>query len=249
MSGHSKWHSIKHKKALVDARKGKLFAKLIRAVEVAARDGGGVADSNPNLQTAIDKARGAGMPTDTIERAIKRGTGELGGVSYETITYEGYAPGGVALLVEVMTDNRNRAAAAVRSTLTKAGGSLGEPGSVAWMFTQRSVVLVPRDSIEEDPLLEVVLEAGADEIKEEGDSWMVVGEPSDLGPLKKAVEDAGLEIQSAELTMEPNAGVPLELESARTVLRVIGELEDLDDVQEVYSNFDVPDDVLEEAAL
>lgn len=248
MSGHSKWHSIKHKKALVDARRGKLFGKLIRAIEVAARDGGGNPDANPTLSQAVDKAKAAEMPNDTIERAIKRGTGELEGTSYETVTYEGYAPGGVALLIEALTDNRNRAAADVRRILTKGGGSLGEPGSVAWMFTQKAVVLVPRDAVDEDRLLEVVVDAGAQEIRAEGDSWMIVGDPTELHGLRSAVDDAGIEIQNAELTMEPNAGVPLEADVAKAVLRVIEELEDSDDVQEVYSNFDVPDDVLEEAA-
>jgi YebC/PmpR family DNA-binding regulatory protein len=248
MSGHSKWAGIKHKKAVVDARRGKLFAKLIRAVEVAARDSGGNPDFNPTLADAVQRARDASMPGDTIDRAIKRGTGELAGVSYETLTYEGYAAGGVAVLCEVLTDNRNRAAADVRKIFNKHGGNLGEPGSVAWMFTKRGVVILPSSAADEDSILGVVLDAGAEDVKQEGDSWSITCLPSGLTTLRTAIESAGWPIESSQISLEPNTTIPLDAPTATQVLHLIDELEDSDDVQAVYSNFDAPEDLIAELA-
>lgn len=243
MSGHSKWATTKHKKAVVDARRGKLFAKLIRMVEVAAREGGGNADANPTLADAISRARDASMPNDTIERAIKRGTGELEGVTYETLTYEGYGPGGVAVLLDVMTDNRNRAAAEVRRIFTKNGGTLGEPGSVGWMFTKRGVVFVPA-TVPEEELFTIALEAGAIDIHADGDLWEVICDPGALQGLRKAIEEAAIPIESAQMTMRPSSTVALEVTTAKAVLRLIDALEDSDDVAEVYANCDIPDEVM-----
>jgi YebC/PmpR family DNA-binding regulatory protein len=244
MSGHSKWATTKHKKAVVDARRGKLFAKLLRAIEVAAREGGGAADGNPTLADAVGRARQASVPSDTIDRAIKRGTGELEGVNYETLVYEGYAPGGVAVLVQALSDNRNRTAADVRRCFHKHGGNLSEPGSVAWMFTKRGVVLVPKASVEEDAVLDLALSAGAEDVKAEGDSWEITCAPADLDGLRTAIEDAGLAVESAEASMQPNTTVLLDGPTAERVLRLIDELEDSEDIQEISSNFDVPDDVM-----
>jgi YebC/PmpR family DNA-binding regulatory protein len=244
MSGHSKWATTKHKKAVVDARRGKLFAKLLRAIEVAAREGGGAADGNPTLADAVGRARQASVPSDTIDRAIKRGTGELEGVNYETLVYEGYAPGGVAVLVQALSDNRNRTAADVRRCFNKHGGNLSEPGSVAWMFTKRGVVLVPKASVEEDAVLDLALSAGAEDVKAEGDSWEITCAPADLDGLRTAIEDAGLAVESAEASMQPNTTVLLDGPTAERVLRLIDELEDSEDIQEISSNFDVPDDVM-----
>lgn len=248
LSGHSKWATTKHKKAVVDARRGKLFAKLIRMVEVAARAGGGNPDANPTLADAISRARDASMPNDTIERAVKRGTGELEGVQYETLVYEGYAPGGVAVLVEVLTDNRNRAAAEVRKIFTRNGGTLGDPGSVSWMFTKKGVVLVPTERISEEDLLGIAMEAGADDIKEQGDSWEINCEPANLVRLRSALEDARVVVESAQVAMLPNSTVPLDADGARPVLKLLDDLEDSDDVQEIYANFDIPDEVMAQAA-
>lgn len=248
MSGHSKWHAIKHKKAVVDQRRGKLFAKLLRAIEVAARSGGGSIDSNPTLADAVQRAKEASIPADTIGRAIKRGTGEVEGVAYETLVYEGYAPGGVAVLVEVLTDNRNRAAADVRRIFTKHGATLAEPRSVAWMFTKRGSVLVPGDAISEDDLLSIALEAGADDVRRQGDQWEVICDPSLFDGLRKALEDAGVPTDSARLDMQPSSTVRLAESTALQVLRLIDELEEADDVQEVYSNFDIPEEVMAKVA-
>ncbi len=244
MSGHSKWATTKHKKAVVDARRGKLFAKLIRMVEVAARDGGGNADANPTLADAISRARSASMPSDTIERAIKRGTGETEGLRYEAFRYEGYAPGGVAVLVEILTDNRNRAAADVRRIFTRNGGAMGEAGSVAWMFTRKGIALIPAEGISEDDLLGVVTEAGADDVMREGSSWEVICPPEALGTLKSALEEAAVPIESAQLVMQPSSTVPVDETHASRVIQLLEDLEDCDDVSEVYSNFDISDDVL-----
>ena len=248
MSGHSKWATTKHRKAVVDARRGKLFAKLLRAIEVAAREGGGVLDGTPTLADAVGRARSASVPGDTIDRAIKRGTGELEGVNYETLTYEGYAPGGVAVLIQAMTDNRNRTAADVRRCFNKHGGSLSEPGSVAWMFTKRGVVLVPKSSIEEDALLDLAVSAGAEDVKAEGDSWEITCAPSDLDGLRAAIEEANLPIESAEASMQPTTTVMLDGPTAERVLKLIDELEESEDIQEVASNFDVPDEVMAQLA-
>ncbi|HEX2179564.1 MAG TPA: YebC/PmpR family DNA-binding transcriptional regulator [Actinomycetota bacterium] len=246
MSGHSKWATTKHQKAVKDARRGKLFAKTIRIIEVAAREGGGNPDANPTLADAIARARAISMPNDTIERAVKRGTGEMEGVKYETLTYEGYGPGGVALLLEVLTDNRNRAAADVRRVFTKNGGTLGDPGSVAWMFTRKGVVLIPKQSVTEDDLMLAAMEAGADDITEDGDFWQVTCAPTDLQQLKDALTEAGIEPESARFSMEPNATVPLDKDAADKVLKLMDALDDEDDVQEVYSNFEISDEILAE---
>ncbi|MCP5025152.1 MAG: YebC/PmpR family DNA-binding transcriptional regulator [Actinomycetia bacterium] len=247
MSGHSKWATIKHKKGAADAKRGKLFAKLIRQVEVAARQGGGDPDSNPTLRTMFQKARDSSVPLDTIERAVKRGTGELEGVSYEQITYEGYAPGGVALLIEVLTDNRNRTGAEVRSLFTKNGGSMAEPGAVAWQFERKGVILIPTEGAEEDDLMMVGLDHGADDLASEGEYWRITCEPTDLNGLRDALAEAGFTVESAELPMLATQTVEVaDKEGAKAVMRLMDVLDDDDDVQDVYGNFDIPDDLLEE---
>jgi YebC/PmpR family DNA-binding regulatory protein len=244
MSGHSKWATIKHKKGAQDKARGKLFAKLIRQVEVAAREGGGDPDANPTLRTMFQKARDASVPTDTIERAIKRGTGELEGVRYEQVSYEGYAPCGVAVIVECLTDNRNRTGADVRNIFSKNGGSTAEPGAVAWQFERKGVIIVPM-KVNEDDLMLVALDAGAEDIRDTGDSWEVTTASADLGRVRDAFEQAGMAFDSAEVTMVASNVVPLDNEAdAKKVLRLVDLLEDLDDVQNVYANFDIPDKVL-----
>ena len=247
MSGHSKWSSIKHKKAATDQRRGKLFAKLLRAVEVAAREGGGNLESNATLASAVQKARDYSVPVDTIERAVKRGTGEIEGVRYEPATYEGFGPGGVAVLVETMTDNRNRTGQEVRHTFTRLGGNLGDPGSVAWQFERKGVILIDREGApDEDRLVELVLEAGADDLAEDGDQWRITTEPSALAEVRAALEGAGVPLASADLSMVPQATVRVEGGQARQVLNLIEALDDLEDVQAVHANFDVPDEVMAE---
>lgn len=244
MSGHSKWATIKHKKGAADKKRGKLFAKLIRQVEVAARQGGGDLDANPTLRTMYHKARDASVPLDTIERAIKRGTGELEGVTYESITYEGYAPNGVAVYVDALTDNRNRTGAEIRSIFSKLGGSLAEPGAVAWQFERRGIVLVP-GSVSEDDLMLAAVDAGAEDITLEGDTWQVTCEPTATAAVRNAIEEAGITVESSDLTMIPTTTVELDsAEAAKPVLRLIDALDDHDDVQDVYANFDVPDEVM-----
>jgi len=248
MSGHSKWATIKHKKGAADKARGKLFAKLIRQVEVAAREGGGDPDANPTLRTMFQKAREASVPIDTIERAIKRGTGELEGVRYEQVSYEGYASSGVAVIVECLTDNRNRTGADIRAAFTKNGGSMAEPGAVSWQFERKGVVLVPRtDGVPtEDDLMLAALEAGAEDIADAGDYWQVTTPPSDLPSVRSALEEAGIAMESAEVTMVASTTVPLDNESdAKKVLHLIDLLEDHDDVQQVYANFDIPDAILD----
>jgi YebC/PmpR family DNA-binding regulatory protein len=245
MSGHSKWATTKHKKAVIDAKRGKLFAKLIKNIEVAARTGGGDPAGNPTLFDAIQKAKRTSVPNDNIERAVKRGSGaEGGGVDYQSITYEGYGPGGVAVLVECLTDNRNRAASDVRTAMTRNGGSMADPGSVAYLFNRKGVVLVPKDATSEDDVLAAVLDAGAEEVNDDGESIEVVSEPGDLVAVRTALQGAGIEYESAEAQFVPSVTVPLEEDAARRVFRLVDALEDLDDVQEVYANFDVPDEVL-----
>jgi YebC/PmpR family DNA-binding regulatory protein len=247
MSGHSKWSSIKHKKAATDQRRGKLFAKLLRAIEVAAREGGGNLESNATLASAVQKARDFSVPVDTIDRAVKRGTGEIEGVRYEPATYEGFGPGGVAVLVETMTDNRNRTGQEVRHTFTRLGGNLGDPGSVAWQFERRGVILIDREGApDEDRLVELVLEAGADDLADDGDQWRVTTEPNALAGVRAALEGAGVSLASADLSMVPQATVRVEGGQARQVLNLIEALDDLEDVQAVHANFDVPDEVLAE---
>jgi len=245
MSGHSKWATIKHKKGAQDKARGKLFAKLIRQVEVAAREGGGDPEANPTLRTMFQKARDASVPMDTIDRAIKRGTGELEGVTYEQITYEGYAPGGVAVLVEVLTDNRNRTGADIRSLFSRNGGSIAEPGAVAWQFDRKGQVLVDR-KVEEDDLMLVALDAGAEDLADDGELWRVTCPPSDLHKVRSAIEDAGMTVDSSDLTMVPQNTIPLaDAEAAKKVLRLIDALDEHDDVQNVHANFDIPDSILE----
>ena len=243
MSGHSKWANIKHRKGRQDAARGKLFGKLAKAIEAAARDGGGSAEFNPTLATAVEKARAASMPNDNIERAIKRGTGEVAGAVYEEIWYEGYGPGGVALYVQVLTDNRNRAASDVRSAFTRHSGSLGEPGSVAYLFNQRGLILVSGD---EEEVMLAALDAGAEDVRDGGErSFEVVTAPSDLSSVRSAVEEAGMKVESAEVTQMPISTVPVEETEARKLLRLIDALDDLDDVQAVFSNYDIEDAVME----
>jgi YebC/PmpR family DNA-binding regulatory protein len=244
MSGHSKWATIKHQKGAKDKARGKLFAKLIRQVEVAAREGGGDIEANATLRTMYNKARAASVPIDTIDRAIKRGTGELEGVTYESITYEGYAPGGVALLIDVLTDNRNRAGAEVRSVFSRLGGSMAEPGSVSWQFTRKGVILVPR-TVSEDDVMLAALDAGAEDIVDDGDAWRLTSEPQATEAVRDALEAAGLTVLSAESTMVSSTTVEVsDAEEAKKILRIMDALEEHDDVQDVYSNFDIPDDIL-----
>jgi len=249
MSGHSKWATIKHKKGAADAKRGKLFAKLARQIEVAARGGGGDPDMNPTLRTAVQKAKAAQMTNDAIDRAIKRGTGEGGADNYEDIMYEGYAPGGVALLINVLTDNRNRTSADVRNVLTKGGGSMAEPGAVGWQFSRRGIVLIEGKGVEEDELMMAALEAGADDVEAAGDAWQVTSEPSQAFDVRDALEAAGYTIISADTPMVSDNLVPVStVEEAKKIMRILDTLEDNDDVQDVYSNFDIPDDVMEAAA-
>ncbi len=249
MSGHSKWATIKHKKGAADAKRGKLFAKLIKQVEVAARSGGGDPEANPTLRTMFQKARDNSVPLDTIERAVKRGTGELEGVNYEQITYEGYAPGGVALLIDVLSDNRNRTGSEIRSLLSKNGGSLAEPGSVSWQFERKGVVKVARTA-EEDDIMLLGIDAGAEDIEDHGELWQVVCDPSDVGSLRESLEEGGIEVLESDTTMMPTNTVPMtEASDATAVLRLVDILDDNDDVQDVFSNIDIPDDLLTEDDL
>lgn len=247
MSGHSKWATTKHKKAVIDAKRGKLFAKLIKNIEVAARQGGGDPAGNPTLFDAIQKARKSSVPLDNIERAVKRGSGaEGGGADWQTITYEGYGPNGVAVLIECLTDNRNRAAGEVRVAMTRNGGSMADPGSVAYMFNRKGVVIVPKsDGLTEDDLLMAVLEAGAEEVNDLGESFEVVSEATDVVTVRTALQDSDIDYDSAEATFLPSVTVPLDEGGATKVFRLIEALEDSDDVQNVYANFDISDDVME----
>ena len=246
MSGHSKWHSIKHAKGAADAARGKLFARLARQIEVAARAGGGDLDANPTLRTMVQKARDGSMPKDNIERAIKRGTGELEGVRYESVTYEGYAPNGVAVMCECLTDNRNRTGSEVKNVFTRNGGSLAEPGAVAWQFERKGVLNIDASATTEDDLMAAALDAGAEDIADLGDSWQVTTGPSDLHVVRDALEAAGIRVRSIDLTMLATQTVPLtDASAAKTVLRVLDALEEHDDVQNVFANFDIPDDVLQ----
>ena len=245
MSGHSKWATTKHKKAVIDARRGKLFARLIKNIEVAARTGGGDPNGNPTLYDAIQKARKNSVPLDNIDRAVKRGSGaEAGGADWQTIMYEGYGPNGVAVLIECLTDNRNRAASEVRVAMTRNGGSMADPGSVSYLFSRKGVVIVPKEGITEDALLDAVLEHGAEEVNDLGESFEIVSEATDLVGVRSAVQSAGIDYESAEATFLPSVSVPLDEEGARKVFRLIEALEDSDDVQNVYANFDVSDDVM-----
>ncbi|PFG35675.1 YebC/PmpR family DNA-binding regulatory protein [Flavimobilis soli] len=247
MSGHSKWATTKHKKAAIDAKRGKLFAKLIKNIEVAARTGGGDINGNPTLFDAVQKAKKSSVPNDNIERAVKRGSGaEAGGADYQTIMYEGYAPGGIAVLVECLTDNRNRAAAEVRIAFTRNGGQMADPGSVSYLFNRKGVVMVPKAGTDEDSVMEAVLEAGGEEVNDFGDSFEVLCEATDLVPVRTALQDAGIEYDSADVVFYPSMQIEVDADRARQVLRLIDALEDSDDVQNVYSNFDASDEVMAE---
>jgi YebC/PmpR family DNA-binding regulatory protein len=245
MSGHSKWATTKHKKAVVDAKRGKMFAKLIKNIEVAARTGGGDPNGNPTLYDAIQKARKTSVPLDNIERAVKRGSGaEAGGADWQTIMYEGYGPSGVAVLIECLTDNRNRAASEVRTAMTRNGGNMADPGSVSYLFSRKGVVIVPKEGLTEDDMLAAVLEAGAEEVNDLGEEFEVISEASDLVAVRTALQDAGIDYDSADSSFLPSVQVPLDEEGARKVFKLIDALEDSDDVQNVYANFEVSDDVM-----
>ncbi len=245
MSGHSKWATIKHRKGAADAKRGKLFAKLIKQVEVAARTGGGDLDANPTLRTMFQKARDNSVPLDTIERAVKRGTGELEGVNYEQVTYEGYAQGGIALLIECLTDNRNRTSSEVRSTLTKHGGSLAEPGAVSWQFERKGVVLVPA-SVDEEELMLLTVDAGAEDIEDVGEVWRIITAPSDLNEVRDALDGAEVPVEFADLTMLPTSTVEMtDVGELKKLLNLIDVLDDLDDVQEVQDNSEAAADLME----
>jgi YebC/PmpR family DNA-binding regulatory protein len=246
MSGHSKWATTKHKKAALDAKRGKLFAKLIKNVEVAARTGGGDPAANPTLFDAIQKAKKNSVPNDNIDRAVRRGAGlEAGGAAYETVTYEGYAPGGVAVLVECLTDNRNRAASDVRTAFSRNGGSMADPGSVSYLFHRKGVIIVPKTGLTEDDVVAAVLDAGAEEVNDLGESFEVVSDAADLIGVRTALQQAAIDYDSAEAAFLPTMEVPLDEETAKKVFRLIDVLEDSDDVQNVYANYSVSDEVME----
>jgi YebC/PmpR family DNA-binding regulatory protein len=245
VSGHSKWHSIKHAKGAADAARGKVFARLARQIEVAARTGGADIEGNPSLRAMVTKARESSMPKDNIERAIKRGTGELEGVTYESINYEGYAPNGVAVYVETLSDNRNRTGAEIKNIFSRNGGSLAEPGAVAWQFERKGVIILDKSAGSEDEVMLAALEAGAEDIADQGDTWQITTPPAELAAVRDALTEAGVAFTSTDLTMLPSSTIALDSEaSAKQVLRVIDALEEHDDVQNVYANFDIPDSVL-----
>src|SRR6201998_2130692 len=245
MSGHSKWATTKHKKAVVDARRGKMFARLIKNIEVAARVGGGERGCNRTLYDDIQKAKKSSVPNDNIEKARKRGAGEeAGGADWQTITYEGYAPNGVAVLIECLTDHRNRAASGVRVTMTRNGGTMADPGSVAYLFTRKGVVNLEKNGLTEDDVLTAVLGAGAEDVNDLGDSFEIISEPSDLVAVRTALQDAGIEYDSAEAGFQPSVRVPVDVYAARKVFKLVDALEDSDDVQNVYTNIDLSDEVL-----
>ncbi|MBN2498360.1 MAG: YebC/PmpR family DNA-binding transcriptional regulator [Deltaproteobacteria bacterium] len=244
MSGHSKWSTIKHKKAAADAKRGKIFTRLIKEISIAAREGGGSPEFNPRLRTAIAEAKSSNMPAANIERAIKKGTGELEGVHYEEVTYEGYGPGGVAIMIEVITDSRNRTAGEIRKIFSKGNGNLGELGCVSWIFETKGELVLSHSEVNEERLMEVALEAGAEDIQEDEDSWVVITEPAAFQAVKDALEQAGLAIQSAKIEKVPQNTVPVSGKDAEQVLRLAEALEDHDDVQNVYANFDIDEDSL-----
>jgi len=248
MSGHSKWHSIKHKKAATDAKRGRIFTRLIKEMTVAARNGGGDVDTNPRLRLAVATAKASNMPADNIKRAIMRGTGELPGITYDEINYEGYGPGGVALYLRVLTDNRNRTVAEIRHILSKNGGNLGETGSVAWMFHRKGYFVVEKSAIEEEKLLEVAIGAGADDMSEDGENFEIFSSPESFEVVKTALEGAGLSLPAAEISMVPQNYIKLEGKEAQTMLKLMDALEDQEDVQNVWANFDVGEAELQEAS-
>ena len=245
MSGHSKWHSIKHKKGAADAKRGKLFTRIIKELTVAARHGGGDPDMNPRLRTVIADAKAANMPADNIKRAIRRGTGEEPGVSYEEVTYEGYGPGGAAVFLEVLTDNKNRAVGEIRHALTKHGGNLGSSNSVAWMFDKRGYILVEQDSAEEETLMTVAIEAGADDFRDEDGSWEIISSPETFDAVAEAIRGLGVEPSAAQVAMLPQNLVALEGKPAQQMVRLLDALEDLDDIRHVWSNADIGEEEVE----
>jgi YebC/PmpR family DNA-binding regulatory protein len=248
VSGHSKWHNIRLRKGKQDAVRGKVFTKLTREIIVAAKEGGGNPDANARLRLAVQKARENSMPADTIKRGIQRGTGEIDGANYEETTYEGYGPGGVALLIEATTDNRNRTVAEIRHAFSRNGGTLGEKGSVSWLFDHRGIISVPTAGTDEDTVMTVALDAGAEDFRTEGDEYEVVTQPNSLEAVRQAFEDAKIPVTVAEITMVPQTTVHLEGKEAQQMLRLMEVLEDLDDVSNVYANFDIPDEEMQEAA-
>lgn len=246
MSGHSKWHSIKHKKAKEDAKRGKLFTKAIKEISIAARSGGGDPDMNPRLRTAIQNAKAVNMPQQNIERAIKKGTGELPGQSYEEVTYEGYGPGGVAVFIEASTDNKNRTVGEIRHLFTKYNGNLGESGSVDWLFTTRGMISVDKSAIDEEKLLEIALEAGADDVKPEGETYDIMTDPGDFDAVKASLEQNGVAMSYAEVTKLPSNTIKVEDKEATQMLKLMEALEEHDDVDEVYANFDISEELMEQ---
>ena len=247
MSGHSKWASIKHKKAATDAKRGKAFTKIIKMLTVAAKSEGGDIDANPSLRLAVQKAKEVNMPQDNIEKAIKRGTGELPGISYELVSYEGYGPGGVAFLVEALTDNKNRIIAEVRTIFSKTGGNLAGAGSVSWLFEKKGFFVINKSEVSEDKLMSIILDAGAEDLSQEDDTYEIKSQPADYDNIKKALEKNNIKIESSEVTMIPKNTVKVAGEQARQVLRLVELLEDNDDIQNVYSNFDIPDEIIKES--
>jgi len=245
MSGHSKWSSIKHKKGAADARRGKIFTKIIKEITTAARIGGGDPSGNPRLRKAMDDAKAANMPADNIERAIKKGTGELEGVLYEEVSYEGYGPGGVAVLIEAMTDNRNRTVSDIRHLFSKYNGNLGENGCVSWMFEEKGLIEVPLQEADEEKIMEAAIDAGAEDIKNAGDTWEVVTPPDNFEAVRDSIKNAGIAVERAEVTKIPGNTVKLEDRTASTMLKLMEKFEDHEDVQNVYANFDISDEILE----
>lgn len=250
MAGHSKWAQIKHKKAHADAKKGRVFTKIVKEISVAARLGGGDPEGNPRLRLAIEKAKEVNMPSDNIKRAIMKGTGELPGVSYEEYSYEGYGPGGVAVLIEVLTDNKNRTVSELRYLMSKHGGSLGEAGCVAWMFEKKGYILVEKGKVDEDTLMSIALDAGAEDMKNDPkeDNYEIITRPEDLNPVKSAIESAGIPVSLAEITMLPKSYVSLDEKNSEQMMRLMEVLEDHDDVQNVYANFDISEEVMAKAS-
>jgi YebC/PmpR family DNA-binding regulatory protein len=248
MSGHSKWATIKHKKGALDAKRGKIFTRLIKEITMAAKSGGGDPEGNPRLRGAIAAAKAENMPQDNIKRAVQRGTGELPGATYEEITFEGYGPGGVALIAEVTTDNRNRTVSEIRHVFGKNGGNLGEAGSVSWMFSKKGQIVVPKAAAKEDDLMNIVLENGGDDLNDDGDNWEIITAPAAFEPVLEAIKKANIEVVHSEIGMVPQNYIKLEGASANQMIRLLEALEDQDDVQNVYSNFDVDQKQLEEVA-
>jgi YebC/PmpR family DNA-binding regulatory protein len=248
MSGHSKWHSIKHKKAATDSKRGRVFTRLIKEMTAAARMGGGDADANPRLRLAVATAKASNMPAENIKRAVMRGTGELPGVSYEDVNYEGYGPGGVAIFMRVLTDNRNRTVAEIRHILSKNGGNLGESGCVGWMFDRKSYFVVEKSAAEEEKLLETVLNAGADDMRDDGDSFEILASPESFDSVKSALDAAGIQTDVAEISMLPQNFVKLEGKNAQTMLKLMESLEDHEDIQNVWANFDIDESELNQEA-